>query len=94
MTKRLVDIDDVILEEAHRALGTTTLQETVNESLRTLRKPPVAARSPRRTSRHLWKQPRICVIRRSWQRLGSDASSVVERFIPVRPDRLVISERA
>jgi Arc/MetJ family transcription regulator len=34
MTKRLVDIDDEILEEARRALGTTTLKDTVNESLR------------------------------------------------------------
>lgn len=34
MTKRLVDIDDDILDEARRALGTTTLKDTVNESLR------------------------------------------------------------
>ena len=34
MTKRLVDIDDEILDEARRALGTTTLKDTVNESLR------------------------------------------------------------
>ena len=34
MTKRLVDIDDEILEEARRALGTTTLKDTVNQSLR------------------------------------------------------------
>jgi Arc/MetJ family transcription regulator len=34
MTKRLVDIDDAILDEARRALGTTTLKDTVNESLR------------------------------------------------------------
>lgn len=34
MTKRLVDIDDEILDEARRALGTTTLKETVNEALR------------------------------------------------------------
>jgi Arc/MetJ family transcription regulator len=33
MTKRLVDIDDEILEEARRALGTTTLKDTVNQSL-------------------------------------------------------------
>ncbi len=36
MTKRLVDIDDEILEEARRALGTTTLKETVNRSLRSI----------------------------------------------------------
>jgi Arc/MetJ family transcription regulator len=36
MTKRLVDIDDEILEEARRALGTTTLKETVNQSLRSI----------------------------------------------------------
>ena len=34
MTKRLVDIDDEVLEEARRALGTTTLKDTVNQSLR------------------------------------------------------------
>jgi Arc/MetJ family transcription regulator len=34
MTKRLVDIDDEILDEARRALGTSTLKDTVNESLR------------------------------------------------------------
>jgi Arc/MetJ family transcription regulator len=34
VTKRLVDIDDEILEEARRALGTKTLKDTVNESLR------------------------------------------------------------
>lgn len=34
MTKRLVDIDDEALEEARRTLGTTTLKDTVNESLR------------------------------------------------------------
>jgi Arc/MetJ family transcription regulator len=33
MTKRLVDIDDEILEEARRLLGTTTLKDTVNGSL-------------------------------------------------------------
>jgi Arc/MetJ family transcription regulator len=33
MTKRLVDIDDAILEEARGALGTTTLKDTVNEAL-------------------------------------------------------------
>ena len=33
MTKRLVDIDDEVLEEARRALGTTTLKDTVNQSL-------------------------------------------------------------
>jgi Arc/MetJ family transcription regulator len=36
MTKRLVDIDDEALEEARRALGTTTLKDTVNESLRNI----------------------------------------------------------
>lgn len=35
MTKRLVDIDDEVLDEARRALGTTTLKDTVNQSLRT-----------------------------------------------------------
>lgn len=34
MTKRLVDIDDEILAEARQVLGTTTLKDTVNESLR------------------------------------------------------------
>lgn len=35
MTKRLVDIDDEVLAEARRVLGTKTLKDTVNESLRT-----------------------------------------------------------
>ena len=34
MTKRLIDIDDEILEEARRVLQTTTLKDTVNEALR------------------------------------------------------------
>lgn len=33
MTNRLVDIDDEILDEARRVLGTATLKDTVNESL-------------------------------------------------------------
>ena len=33
MTKRLVDIDDEVLEQARRALGTRTLKDTVNRSL-------------------------------------------------------------
>jgi Arc/MetJ family transcription regulator len=44
MTKRLVDIDDEILEEARRALGTTTLKDTVNGSLH------AAVRAYRRTT--------------------------------------------
>ena len=46
MTKRLVDIDDEVLEEARRALGTSTLKETVNRALRHTvehhRRPPVS----------------------------------------------------
>lgn len=34
MTKRLVDIDDAVLDEARRVLGTSTLKDTVNASLR------------------------------------------------------------
>lgn len=33
LTKRLVDIDDEVLERARRALGTHTLKDTVNRSL-------------------------------------------------------------
>lgn len=33
MTKRLVDIDDELLEQVRTALGTTTLKDTVNASL-------------------------------------------------------------
>ncbi len=33
MTKRLVDIDDDMLEQARRALGTSTLKDTVNAAL-------------------------------------------------------------
>ena len=43
MTKRLVDIDDQILEEARHALATTTLKDTVNQSLR------IAVREHRRS---------------------------------------------
>ncbi len=34
MTKRLVDIDEQALADARRALGTTTMKDTVNEALR------------------------------------------------------------
>ena len=34
MGKHLVDIDDQVLNEARAELGTTTIKETVNESLR------------------------------------------------------------
>jgi Arc/MetJ family transcription regulator len=37
MTKRLVDIDDDLLEVARAYLGTTTLKETVNEALREIK---------------------------------------------------------
>jgi Arc/MetJ family transcription regulator len=33
MTKRLIDIDDEVLGEARRVLGTSTLKDTVNASL-------------------------------------------------------------
>lgn len=33
MTKRLVDIDDKLLEAAQRALGTSGIKDTVNEAL-------------------------------------------------------------
>lgn len=33
MTKRLVDIDDALLEEATRILGAVTMKEAVNRSL-------------------------------------------------------------
>jgi Arc/MetJ family transcription regulator len=45
MTKRLVDVDDDLLEQARQILGTTTLKDTVNESLRgtlrTARRKPI-----------------------------------------------------
>jgi len=34
MTKRLVDIDDTALDGARLSLGTRTIKDTVNESLR------------------------------------------------------------
>lgn len=34
MTKRLVDIDDTLLDEARSQLGTSTIKDTVNEALR------------------------------------------------------------
>jgi Arc/MetJ family transcription regulator len=33
MTKRLVDIDDAVLDEARQVLGTSTLKDTVNAAL-------------------------------------------------------------
>ena len=33
MTKRLVDIDDALLQEAAAVLGTSTMKETVNRAL-------------------------------------------------------------
>lgn len=33
MTKRLVEIDDEVLEDARRALGTLTIKDTVNTAL-------------------------------------------------------------
>jgi Arc/MetJ family transcription regulator len=33
MTKRLVDIDDDLLREAHQITGATTMKATVNEAL-------------------------------------------------------------
>ena len=36
MTKRLVDIDDGLLDEARRLTGAATIKETVNTSLREL----------------------------------------------------------
>lgn len=34
MTKRLIDVDDQVLEAARRVLGTTTIKDTVNSALR------------------------------------------------------------
>jgi Arc/MetJ family transcription regulator len=34
VTKRLIDVDDEILDEARQVLGTATLKETVNRSLK------------------------------------------------------------
>lgn len=33
MTKRLIDVDDELVEQARAALGTQTLKDTVNESM-------------------------------------------------------------
>ena len=33
MTKQIVDIDDELLDEARRALGTSTIKDTVNSAL-------------------------------------------------------------
>ncbi len=48
MTKHLVDIDDAMLAAARAELGTTTLKETVNQSLRL-----AAATRDRRVTRAL-----------------------------------------
>ncbi|WP_052667274.1 type II toxin-antitoxin system VapB family antitoxin [Nitriliruptor alkaliphilus] len=34
MTKRLIDVDDEVLEAARRVLGTNTIKDTVNSALR------------------------------------------------------------
>lgn len=34
MTKRLVEIDDKVLDDARRALGTVTIKDTVNTALK------------------------------------------------------------
>ena len=34
MTKRLVDVDDEVLAQARRILGTETMKDTVNRALR------------------------------------------------------------
>jgi Arc/MetJ family transcription regulator len=34
MTKRLIDVDDEVLEAARRVLGTDTMKDTVNAALR------------------------------------------------------------
>lgn len=36
MTKRLVDIDDQLLDQARKLIGAPTIKETVNSSLREL----------------------------------------------------------
>ena len=48
MTKRLVDIDDDLLEEATSVLGASTMKETVNRSLEAV---VVAARRRRHADR-------------------------------------------
>lgn len=48
MSKRLVDIDDDLLEEATALLGTSTMKETVNRSLESV---VLAARRRRHADR-------------------------------------------
>jgi Arc/MetJ family transcription regulator len=48
MSKRLVDIDDELLEEASAILGAPTMKETVNRSLETV---VLAARRRRHAQR-------------------------------------------
>ncbi len=40
VTKRLVDIDDDLLDDARSQLGTATIKDTVNEALRLLSATP------------------------------------------------------
>jgi Arc/MetJ family transcription regulator len=67
MTKRLVDIDDAILEEVRSALGTTTLKDTVNGSLHATAQAYRRSKSLRKTSPGSLSWPRISVILRSWR---------------------------
>jgi Arc/MetJ family transcription regulator len=48
MSKRLVDIDDELLDEATKVLGTPTMKETVNRSLEAV---VIAARRRRHADR-------------------------------------------
>jgi Arc/MetJ family transcription regulator len=50
MTKRLIDVDDDLVEVAKAYLGTSTLKETVNEALR-----EVKARRDREEEAEWWK---------------------------------------
>jgi Arc/MetJ family transcription regulator len=57
VSKRLVDIDDEVLENARRVLGTTTLKDTVNtalvESVRAVRRKSLTTDDLQRVGRLL-----------------------------------------
>lgn len=71
MTKRLVDIDDEVLDEARRILGTTTLKETVNtalaESVRSGRRRSVTASDLARVGEMLADLGDPEVMARAWE---------------------------